>query len=72
MGRMTISEMVDLPIFSLFLSTAGRFHLFSPENRSDPSVRVSNAELVLLDPVGIRASGPTTAKGEGVGTPAIE
>lgn len=28
------------PIFSLFLSTAGRFNLFSPVTRSDPSLRV--------------------------------
>lgn len=49
--RRTLREIVGFPIFSLFLSTAGRFHLFSPEIRSDPSTRVSRADLVPLDPI---------------------
>lgn len=49
--RRTLRELVDLPIFSLFLSTVGRFHLFSPEIRSDPSTRVAKADLVPLNPI---------------------
>jgi hypothetical protein len=39
------------PIFSLFLSTAGRFNLFSPVARSDPSNRVRDASFPDLDPI---------------------
>ena len=39
------------PISSLFLSTAGRFNLFSPVTRSDPSNRVRDAILLTLDPI---------------------
>jgi hypothetical protein len=38
-------------IFSLFLSTAGRFNLFSPEISSDPSLRIKNSSLSTLDPI---------------------
>ena len=38
-------------IFSLFLSTAGRFNLFSPETSSDPSLRIKNPTLSTLDPI---------------------
>jgi hypothetical protein len=49
--RRTLREIVDRPIFSLFLSTAGSFHLFSPEIKSDHSSRVTNAVLRPLDPI---------------------
>ncbi|KAI0245807.1 hypothetical protein BJV78DRAFT_1260011 [Lactifluus subvellereus] len=49
--RRTLRGVIDFPIFSLFLSTAGRFHLFSPEIRSDPSNRITNSYLVPLDPI---------------------
>ncbi|KAH9954174.1 hypothetical protein BC827DRAFT_1244139 [Russula dissimulans] len=49
--RRTLREMAKLPIFSLFLSTAGRFHEFSPEIRSDPSTRIMKADLFPLDPI---------------------
>jgi hypothetical protein len=49
--RRTLREIVDWPIFSLFLSTAGSFHLFSPEIKSDHSSRVTNAVLLPLDPI---------------------
>lgn len=49
--RRTLREIMDLPIFSLFLSTAGSFHLFSPEIKSDYSSRVTNAALTPLDPI---------------------
>ncbi|KAI0248401.1 hypothetical protein BJV78DRAFT_1363568 [Lactifluus subvellereus] len=42
-----LRKVVSLPIFSLFISTASRFHLSSPETRLDPSSR----DLVLLDPI---------------------
>ena len=44
----TLREIVDWPIFSLFLSTAGSFHLFSPEIKEDNSGRVING---LLSPI---------------------
>jgi hypothetical protein len=45
--------LVELPIFSLFLSTAAKFRLFSPETRtqSDPSSRVVDLKLPLLHPI---------------------
>jgi hypothetical protein len=49
--RRILREIIDHPIFSLFLSTAGKFHLFSPEIRSDPSGRVTNHELSPLHPI---------------------
>ena len=49
--RRTLREIINWPIFSLFLSTAGSFHLFSPEIKSDPSSRVTNAVLLPLDPI---------------------
>ena len=42
---------VNYPIFSLFLSTAGRFSRFSPEQRLDPSTRIANSELYFLHPI---------------------
>ncbi len=41
----------DQAIFSLFLSTAGHFNLFSPDIRSDPSRRIRNFSLGPLDPI---------------------
>jgi hypothetical protein len=49
--RRTLREIVDWPIFSLFLSTAGSFHLFSPDIKSDHSSRVTNAVLLPLNPI---------------------
>ena len=46
-----LREIHDLPIFSLFISTAGRFNLFSSEIRSDPSNRIRDASLCSLDPI---------------------
>lgn len=40
-----------LAIFSLFLSTACTFHLFSPESQLDMSARVINQQLKLLPPI---------------------
>ena len=41
----------DLPIFSLFLSTAGRFDKFSPVIRDDPSARAREPDNRLLNPI---------------------
>ena len=49
--RRTLRGIVNHPIFTLFLSTAGRFHLFSPEIHSDPSRRVTESDLHPLDPI---------------------
>jgi len=49
--RRVLREIIDHPIFSLFLSTAGRFHLFSPEIRSDRSNWITNHELAPLHPI---------------------
>ncbi len=49
--RRVLREIIDHPIFSLFLSTAGRFHLFSPEIRSDHSNRITNLNLAPLHPI---------------------
>ena len=49
--RRILRQTSDHPIFSLFLSTAGRFNLFSPEIRSDPSKRIKDSTLTTLDPI---------------------
>jgi hypothetical protein len=49
--RRILRQTRDFPIFSLFLSTAGRFNLFSPAIRSDPSNRVRDPSSRPLDPI---------------------
>ena len=49
--RRILQQTSEDPIFSLFLSTAGRFNLFSPEISSDPSRRIQNFSLSTLDPI---------------------
>ncbi|KAI9512364.1 hypothetical protein F5148DRAFT_1008366 [Russula earlei] len=49
--RRILREIKDLPIFSLFLSTAGRFHKFSPEIRFDPSARAREPTNRPLNPI---------------------
>jgi hypothetical protein len=49
--RRVLRQSSDHPIFWLFLSTAGRFNLFSPEISSDPSRRIQNSILSTLDPI---------------------
>ncbi|KAI0291241.1 hypothetical protein B0F90DRAFT_1824049 [Multifurca ochricompacta] len=44
-------ELVELPVFSLFISTAGKFHVFSLEIGKDPSNRVANMNLSVLHPI---------------------
>ena len=49
--RRVLRQTSNQAIFSLFLSTAGRFNLFSPEISSDPSRRIQNCSLSTLDPI---------------------
>jgi hypothetical protein len=49
--RRILRQTSDHAIFSLFLSTAGRFNLFSPEISSDPSSRIQHSNLSTLDPI---------------------
>jgi hypothetical protein len=49
--RRILRQIHKFPIFSLFLSTAGRFNQLSTEIRSDPSVRVRGPTHRPLDPI---------------------
>ena len=49
--RRVLRQTSSCAIFSLFLSTAGRFNTFSPEIHSDPSGRIRNSCLKTLDPI---------------------
>jgi hypothetical protein len=49
--RRTLQVIVKQPIFSLFLATAGSFHVLSPEITSHSSNRVVNEFLRPLDPI---------------------
>jgi hypothetical protein len=49
--RPVLRQIQHLPIFSLFLSTAGRFEKFSPVNHSDPSARAREPDNRPLDSI---------------------
>jgi hypothetical protein len=49
--RRVLRELVHLPIFSLFLSTAGKVLSFSPVIQSDPSLRARRSDLSPLHPI---------------------
>ena len=49
--RRVFQRVIDFPIFSLFLSTRGSFILFYPETLQDPSIRIRNSDLTLLNPI---------------------
>jgi len=49
--RRVLRQIRHLPIFSLFLSTAGRFNIFSPDIHSDPSAWVREPDKCSLDPI---------------------
>jgi hypothetical protein len=49
--RRVLRQTNELPIFSLFLSTAGRFDKLSPVIRSDPSARAREPDNRPLDPI---------------------
>jgi hypothetical protein len=49
--RRCLSELVGLPIFTLFLSTAGKFHLFSPPRLLDYSSQIVLGANCVLPPI---------------------
>jgi hypothetical protein len=49
--RRILRQISSHAIFTLFLSTAGRIHLFSLETHSDPSNRVRDAAYPTLNPI---------------------
>jgi hypothetical protein len=49
--RRFLRQIQELPIFSLFLSTAGRFNQTPPDIHSDPSARAREPDNRPLDPV---------------------
>jgi hypothetical protein len=49
--RRVLRQIRHLQIFSLFLSTAGRFDKCSPDVHSDPSVRAREPDFRPLDPI---------------------
>jgi hypothetical protein len=49
--RRILRQIYKLPIFSLFLSTAGRFNLFSSKTVSDPTNRIRDPSSRPLDPI---------------------
>jgi hypothetical protein len=49
--RRGLREVVDKPIFTLFLSTAGRPNLLSPAIKADPSTRMYNLEESPVHPI---------------------
>ena len=49
--RRVFREVVDYPIFSLFLSTAASFNRVSPEQPSSPWTRIANLEHYFLPPI---------------------
>jgi hypothetical protein len=49
--RRCLCQLVSIPIFTLFLSTAGKFRVFSPAKKWDPSSRVVGGVLSILPPI---------------------
>jgi len=49
--RRCLVHIVDLPIFTLFLSTAGKFRHFSPEKKWEISSRVAQGRKWVLPPI---------------------
>jgi hypothetical protein len=49
--RRVLRELLPFPIFSLFLSTAGKVLSFSPVIQSDPSLRARESEIEPLHPI---------------------
>ncbi|KAF8917645.1 hypothetical protein CPB85DRAFT_1285026 [Mucidula mucida] len=41
----------EVPMWAIFLSTAGKFHLFAPDRPMDPSERINTDELKTYDPI---------------------
>ena len=49
--RRSLRKIRRLPIFSVFLSTAGKFHPFSPDVQFEPSNRIATLNLELFSPI---------------------
>ena len=49
--RRCLCQLLRLPIFTLFLSTEGKFCLFSPDKQWDPSSRVVRGSEWVLPPI---------------------
>ncbi|KAI0257999.1 hypothetical protein BC834DRAFT_1046315 [Gloeopeniophorella convolvens] len=49
--RRALRQAADVPIFSLFLATGGKFRRFSPTLPSDPSSRISRKKYSVLPPI---------------------
>ena len=49
--RRCLCQLLGLPFFTLFLSTGGKFRLFSPEKEWDPSSRVVRGAKRVLPPI---------------------
>ncbi|PPR07503.1 hypothetical protein CVT26_013472 [Gymnopilus dilepis] len=49
--RQTLHKIKDMPIFSVFLSTAVKSHLFSPDLQSNPSNRMTTLYLHRFSPI---------------------
>ncbi|KAJ7695800.1 hypothetical protein B0H17DRAFT_1178248 [Mycena rosella] len=49
--RRVLRNIRELPIFSLFLSTGGKFHQFSPTPETDASARVRHLVFHLFSPI---------------------
>ena len=49
--RRALRTIRELSIISVFLSTAGKFHSFSPSPESDPSMRLMTRKLTMLPPI---------------------
>jgi len=49
--RRCLCQLLGLPIFTLFLSTAGKFRLFSPNKQRGPSSRVVLGSKWVLPPI---------------------
>ncbi|KAF8806799.1 hypothetical protein BYT27DRAFT_6608899 [Phlegmacium glaucopus] len=48
--RRAIRQMIEFPLFALFLSTTGNVHDFTPPPKDDASNRLSNQQLKLFPP----------------------
>jgi len=49
--RQGLRKIRDLPIFSVFLSTAGKFHFFSPDIQFESSNRITSHALHRFSPI---------------------
>ncbi|KAJ7498537.1 hypothetical protein FB451DRAFT_1982 [Mycena latifolia] len=49
--RRVLRQIRNLPIFTLFLSTGGNFHQFSPPRENDPSNRLQRDKFELFPPI---------------------